>query len=91
MWSFFQRTNGIGAKVDMILYRLEEQKTLLAAHDLAEVARDAVRDLRVVALELRSAEQKGALGVVAIVAAVVGSVVGAVAATALEHFLFGGR
>ena len=86
-----QRTDALGSKLDQILYRLEELKAALLARDLAGVARDAVRDLRVAALELRSAEQKGALGVVAIVAAAVGSVVGAVAATALEHFLFGGR
>ena len=86
-----QRTDALVSKLDQILYRLEELKAALLARDLAGGARDAVRDLRVVALELRSAEQKGALGVVAIVAAVVGSVVGAVAATALEHFLFGGR
>ena len=82
-----QKNDTTCAKLDLILYRLDEQKQALTNHDAAETARHAAHEARITALELRKSEQKGMWKV----AAAIGSVFGAGAAAAIEHYLLGGK
>jgi hypothetical protein len=91
VWKILQEAHSTSSKLDLILYRLDEQKTALTAHDLAETQRNALHETRISALETHNAEQKGMWKTITAMAATVGAVFGAAAAATLNHFLFGGK
>ena len=91
VWKILQEAHSTSAKLDLILYRLDEQKTALTAHDLAETSRNAAHETRITALETHNAEQKGVWKTITAVAATVGAIGGALATTTMNHFMFIGK
>lgn len=91
VWKILQEAHNTSAKLDLILYRLDEQKTALTAHDLAETSRNAAHETRIAALETHNAEQKGVWKTITAVAATVGALGGALATTAMNHFMVSGK
>ena len=91
IWELLRKAQSTEAKQDLVLYRLDEMKAALVAHDSYEVEHRATHEGRLLALEktvdAQVAERKGAWRVVAMQGAIVGAVVsGALTATA-QHFL----
>lgn len=87
IWKILQETNTTASKLDLILYRLDEQARALASHDAAETDRHNAHETRIKNLEDSRAEHKGAWKIIAAQAAGVGALVSALIVAIAEHLL----
>ena len=91
IWELLRKAQSVEAKQDLVLYRLDEMKAALAAHDSFEVEHRATHEGRLLALEktvsAQIAERKGAWQVVAVQGAAVGALISGALTAAAQHFL----
>ena len=91
VWELLRKAQNTEAKQDLVLYRLDEMKAALVAHDSYEVEHRATHEGRLLALEktvdAQIAERKGAWRVVAMQGAIVGAVVSGIGTTFFTRFL----
>jgi len=91
IWELLRKAQSTEAKQDLVLYRLDEMKAALVAHDSYEVEHRATHEGRLIALEMtldaQIAERKGAWRVVAMQGAIVGAVVSGFGTAFFSRFL----
>ena len=91
IWELLRKSQSVEAKQDLVLYRLDEMKAALAAHDSFEVEHRATHEGRIISLEktvsAQIAERKGAWQVVAVQGAAVGALISGALTAAAQHFL----
>jgi hypothetical protein len=91
IWDLLRKAQSVEAKQDLVLYRLDEMKAALAAHDSVEVEHRASHEGRLIVLEntmsAQIAERKGAWRVVAMQGAAVGALISGALTAAVQHFL----
>ena len=91
IWELLRKSQSVEAKQDLVLYRLDEMKSALAAHDSFEVEHRATHEGRLIVLEktvsAQIAERKGAWQVVAVQGAAVGALISGALTAAAQHFL----
>ena len=91
IWELLRKSQSVEAKQDLVLYRLDEMKAALSAHDSFEIEHRATHEGRLIALEktvsAQIAERKGAWQVVAVQGAAVGALISGALTAAAQHFL----